>query len=74
MSIEQPIITKEQQDEITEYVNEYRSRHGSPPWKWDDSIAKFAQEYSYYLVSNNLFQHSNDQRYGEKLSILPGSR
>ena len=72
MSIEQPIITQEQQNEITDYVNAYRARHGSPPLKWDDTIAKFSQEYSYYLVANNLFQHSNDQRYGENLAYFQG--
>ena len=72
MSIEQPILSLEQKEEITKYVNSYRARHGSPPLVWDETIATFSQEYSYYLVSNNLFQHSNDQRYGENLAYFQG--
>lgn len=72
MSIEQPILTPAQKDEITSYVNAYRARHGSPPLKWDDTIANFSQKYSYYLVSNNLFQHSNNELYGENLAYFQG--
>ena len=72
MSIEQPVLTLEQKNEITAYVNEYRSRHGAKPLKWDDTIAKFSQEYSYYLVSNNLFQHSGNVSYGENLAYFQG--
>ena len=43
MSIQQPMLSIEQKDEITSYVNAYRSRHGAKPLKWDDTIAKFSQ-------------------------------
>ena len=72
MSIEQPVLTTEQQTDITAYINEYRSRHGAKPLKWNNTVARFSQDYSYYLVSNNLFQHSGNVLYGENLAYFQG--
>ena len=72
MSIVQPILTTEQKLEITDYINVYRSKHQAPPLVWDDNIGQFAQYWSYYLVANNLFQHSKTQLYGENLAWMKG--
>jgi hypothetical protein len=72
MSIQQPTITLEQKNEITNYINNYRARHQSPPLTWDETIATFAQQWSFYLLSNNLFQHSGSALYGENLAYFEG--
>ena len=72
MSIQQPTITVEQKTEITNYINNYRARHQSPPLTWDETIATFAQQWSFYLLSNNLFQHSGSALYGENLAYFEG--
>ena len=72
MSIDQANFTIAQQIELTEYVNEYRARHGSPPLEWDNTITEFAQGYSLYLAANSLFQHSNKEGYGENLAYFQG--
>jgi hypothetical protein len=72
MSIEQAVFTNEQKLELSNYINAYRANHNSPPLEWDDTISQFAQEYSLYLVSNNLFQHSNKEGYGENLAYFQG--
>jgi hypothetical protein len=68
----QPVITPAQQIEITNYVNAYRAKNQAPPLVWDNTIASFAQQWSYYLASNNLFQHSGTNLYGENLAYFKG--
>jgi len=72
MSINQPILTADQITEITNYVNNYRAANQAPPLAWNAAIATFAQQWSYHLVSNNLFQHSGTQLYGENLAMFQG--
>lgn len=72
MSVDQAVFTYAQKAELTDYVNAYRAKHNSPPLLWDDTISAFAQEYSLYLVTNNLFQHSNKEGYGENLAYFQG--
>jgi len=72
MSVDQAVFTYAQKIELTNYVNAYRAKHNSPPLVWDDTISAFAQEYSLYLVTNNLFQHSNKEGYGENLAYFQG--
>jgi hypothetical protein len=72
MSINQPILTADQITEITNYVNNYRAANQAPPLAWNAAIATFAQQWSYHLVSNNLFQHSSTQLYGENLAMFQG--
>jgi hypothetical protein len=72
MSVDQAVFTYAQKIELTNYVNAYRAKHNSPPLMWDDTISAFAQEYSLYLVTNNLFQHSNKEGYGENLAYFQG--
>jgi len=68
----QPVITPVQQIEITNYVNAYRAKNQASPLVWDNTIASFAQQWSYYLASNNLFQHSGTNLYGENLAYFKG--
>ena len=72
MSIEQADFTYSQKSEIVDYVNSYRAKHNSPPMVWDDTIMTFAQDYSLFLVTNSLFQHSNKEGYGENLAYFQG--
>lgn len=72
MSVAQAAFTYAQKIELTDYVNAYRAKHNSPPLLWDDTISAFAQEYSLYLVTHNLFQHSNKEGYGENLAYFQG--
>jgi hypothetical protein len=57
---------------ITDYINQYRSLHDSPPLTWDDQIASFADNWSSYLLKNNGFYHSNNKLYGENLAYFQG--
>ena len=72
MSLQQITFTIEQKTEITNYINNYRAKHQSPPIVWDDTIASFSQQWAYYLLSNNLFQHSGSALYGENLAYFEG--
>ena len=72
MSIEQADFTYSQKSELVDYVNAYRAKHNSPPMEWDETISQFAQEYSLFLVTNSLFQHSNKEGYGENLAYFQG--
>lgn len=65
-------ITDEHKKEITEYINKYRRIHQAPDLEWDDSISLYSQEWSNYLLINNLFQHSGSSMYGENLSYFKG--
>lgn len=71
-SYSQPTLTTSQISEIIDYVNAYRSKNQAPPMTWDSSIAAFSQQWSYYLIANNLFKHSNTPLYGENLAMLQG--
>jgi hypothetical protein len=68
----QILITDIQKQEITDYINKYRSNHQAPNVVWNNTIAQFTQNWSNYLISNNLFQHSGTQLYGENLVYLQG--
>jgi hypothetical protein len=72
MSIVQPTISQSVIDEISTYINGYRASHHSPPIIWDATIAKYSQQWSYYLISNNLFHHSGTKLYGENLALFQG--
>jgi len=70
MSILQPILSDENIIDITNYLNLYRERNQAPPLCWDATIATFSQKWSYYMASNNLFQHSGSLLYGENIIYL----
>ena len=72
MSYEQPGLSGEQKQEITNYINSYREKHQAPPLAWSESIASFSQNWSYYLIANNLFEHSGSSIYGENLAYFQG--
>lgn len=71
-TIDQPILSPEQISEITAYVNAYRHTNQAPPLVWDPTIANFAQNWSHYLLSNDVFQHSGTTQYGENLAQFQG--
>lgn len=70
--IYQPPLTDSQKMEMTEYVNQYRKAHQAPNLVWDETIANYSQTWSNYLITNNLFQHSGSQMYGENLAYFKG--
>uniref|UniRef100_A0A6C0DCY8 SCP domain-containing protein n=1 Tax=viral metagenome TaxID=1070528 RepID=A0A6C0DCY8_9ZZZZ len=72
MSVTQPLLTPDQETEITAYVNNYRAKHQTPPMVWDNNIYSFSQSWSLVLSNNNLFQHSGNQLYGENLAYFQG--
>ena len=72
MSIIQPILTSDQITEITEYINNYRSLNQAPPLIWDETILNASNQWSQYLLTNNLFQHSGNPNYGENLAYFQG--
>jgi hypothetical protein len=72
MSYIQPTLSQSIIDDITTYVNNYRAKNQSAPMVWDSSISSFSQQWSYYLATNNLFQHSGSSNYGENLALFQG--
>jgi hypothetical protein len=72
MSIIQPILTSDQIAEITAYINNYRSLNQAPPLIWDETILNASNQWSEYLLTNNLFQHSGNPNYGENLAYFQG--
>jgi len=65
-------ISKNQQIEITNYINNYRNINQVGDLTWDDNISLFSQNWSDYLLTNNLFQHSATKLYGENLAEFIG--
>jgi hypothetical protein len=68
----QTSLTDEQKMEITEYINQYRKAHQAPNLVWNETISTYSQTWANYLVTNNLFQHSGSQLYGENLAYFKG--
>jgi hypothetical protein len=72
MSIIQPILTTDQIIEVTNYINKYRNLNQAPPLVWDSAIQTYSQDWSFNLLSNNLFEHSGSTDYGENLAYFRG--
>jgi uncharacterized protein YkwD len=72
MSSIQQILTSDQITEISNYINQLRKLHQAPPLIWDDNIADFSQSWSDYLLSSNMFKHSNTNMFGENLAYFQG--
>jgi len=72
MSVVQPILTGDQITEITAYINNYRSSNQAPSLVWDNTILQASNQWSQYLLTNNLFQHSGNPNYGENLAYFEG--
>jgi hypothetical protein len=72
MSYIQPTLTQDQITTIANYINTYRAKHQAPAITWDPSIAKFSQQWTYYMSYHNIFQHSGTASYGENISYLQG--
>jgi hypothetical protein len=65
-------LTSSQVADITNYINQYRAKNGAPPLNYNATIAAFSQQWANHLLSNNLFQHSGTQLYGENLAYFQG--
>lgn len=63
-------LTSKNINDITNYVNAYREKNQAPPLTWDSTLGAFAQNWAYYMASNNLFQNSGTQVYGENISCF----
>ena len=72
MPVTQPTITNENIIELTNYINQYRSRHQSPPIVWDGVVSTYAKQWSYTMTLTNTFKHSGSALYGENISYLIG--
>jgi hypothetical protein len=72
MSIIQPTLTIDQENQISAYVNAYRAKNQANPLVWDNTIYTFSQNWASYLTTNNLFQHSGNKNYGENLAYFQG--
>jgi len=72
MSADIITLSPEQIDEITAYINEYRSRHQADPIRWSPSISMFTQNWALHLAADNVFEHSGSPVYGENLAFLQG--
>jgi pathogenesis-related protein 1 len=54
--------------------NSVRSRHGVPPLRWSDELARYAQKWANSLIARGEFSHHRNPQYGENLfEILGGS-
>ena len=65
-------LSTSQKTEITNYINNYRNINQVGNLIWNNSIEIFSQNWSDYLLQNNLFKHSDTQSYGENLSYFEG--
>ena len=65
-------LTAQQKTEISDYINEYRALHQAPALLWNDTIGKFSQSWSLYLLQNKVFKHSGNKLYGENLAYFQG--
>jgi hypothetical protein len=66
------LLTTAQQNEISTYINIYRTKNQAPPMIWDNNIATFSQTWASHLDSSNFFVHSNNPMYGENLAFFQG--
>ena len=63
-------LTDLQKQEISNYINNYRTIHQVPGLMWDDAITFSAQNWAEHLISNNQFKHSGNPLYGENIAFL----
>jgi hypothetical protein len=66
------MISQNQIFQITNYINQYRNINQVSNLVWNNTISIFSQNYSEYLLFNNLFKHSNSKLYGENLAYFKG--
>jgi hypothetical protein len=65
-------IDIDQIKEITDYINNYRSIHQASPLIWNDTIKLASQNWSNFLLHNNIFKHSGNPLYGENIAYFEG--
>lgn len=52
--------------------NSVRARHGVPPLRWSDELAKYAQKWAHTLIARGEFSHHRNLQYGENLFEVSG--
>jgi len=65
-------LTQDQINDITNYINQYRTKHHVNNLMYDNIISNTSQNWASYLSVRKLFQHSNNRQYGENLSWYGG--
>jgi hypothetical protein len=66
------IFTADQIIQITNYINAYRELNQAPVLSWESDISTYSQNWSNYLLLNNLFDHSGTPIYGENMTWFQG--
>lgn len=59
---------QQQIDEFMKLHNDARAEVGSPPLKWDDEIAAYAQEWAEKIAADDNMEHRPNGKYGENLA------
>lgn len=72
MKVTTNILSQEQINDITSYINIYRVKHHALPIVYSNLISTVSQTWANNLSINNKFQHSNNKQYGENLSMFMG--
>ena len=72
MRITTVTLTQDQINEITAYINTYRSKNHANDLTHDPTISIASQNWANYLSTSNLFEHSNNNKYGENLAWFGG--
>jgi uncharacterized protein YkwD len=52
--------------------NSVRARHGVPPLRWSDELARYAQKWANTLIARGEFSHHRNPQYGENLFEISG--
>ena len=58
--------------EVVEHINAYRQKHQVGDVTWDETVAKYSQDWAEYLAATGRFEHTTDYLYGENLAMTWG--
>ena len=72
MKITTVVLSQDQINDITSYINTYRTKHHANVLTYDSTISKASQNWATYLSINKSFKHSNNKQYGENLAWFGG--
>ena len=72
MRITTVTLTQSQINDITAYINTYRTKNHANALTYDSTISNTSQNWASYLSVRNLFEHSNNNQYGENLAWFGG--
>jgi pathogenesis-related protein 1 len=59
--------------ELVTAHNSVRARHGVPPLRWSDELAKYAQKWANTLIAWGEFRPRSSPQYGENLFEISGA-